>query len=64
MGELKLEESWYRISIQYDTFAVFAIVACQGRVVDAAKIARWTIGKRLDDVLRYYRRKGAKVELF
>lgn len=62
MGELKLEESWYRISIQYNTFAVFAIVARGNRIIDAALIARWAVGKRLDHVLAYYRRNGAKVE--
>ncbi|WP_188189654.1 hypothetical protein [Nonomuraea sp. SYSU D8015] len=37
----------------------FAIVVRDGRVVDAAPIARWAVGKPEQRVSDYYRRKGA-----
>lgn len=40
-------------------YATFGILASGGRVIDAAPIARWAIGKDESYVADYYRRKGA-----
>jgi hypothetical protein len=39
----------------------FAVVAepVTGLVVDAPPVARWTVGRHIDDVRAYYRRRGA-----
>ncbi|MFF0864139.1 hypothetical protein ACFYUV_20440 [Nonomuraea sp. NPDC003560] len=50
-------ERWFWVSLAY---ATFAIVVRDGRVVDAAPIARWAIGKPEQRVADYYRRKGAE----
>lgn len=44
-------------------FAVFAVEAHDGVVRYTAPIARWAKGKRIEDVLAYYRRRGALVAL-
>lgn len=49
--------SWIWVSLPHATFAV---VTRDGRVVDAAPIARWTIGKPERQVADYFRRKGAQ----
>jgi hypothetical protein len=43
--------------------AVFGLVASGGRVVDAAPIARWTVGKTEVEVAAYYRRKRAACQV-
>lgn len=48
---------WFWISLSYATFGV-AIEG--GRVVRAAPIAAWALGKPAK-VLSYYRRKGAEI---
>ena len=44
-------------------YAVFGLVAVDGRIVDAAPIARWTVGKTEAEVAAYYRRKRAHTEV-
>ncbi|MFC4006662.1 hypothetical protein ACFOY2_05480 [Nonomuraea purpurea] len=41
-------------------FATFAIVVRDGRVVDAAPIARWAVGKPEQRVADHFRSKGAE----
>lgn len=48
----------YWISLPY---ATFGITEQDGIVREAAPIAKWCVGKRLDTVLSYYRRKGAEI---
>lgn len=48
---------WVWVSLPHATFAV---VSRGGRVVDAAPIARWAVGKDERFVADYYRRKGAE----
>lgn len=49
----------YRIDTGY---ACFYIRATNGVVVFAAPIANWTMGKKIEDVLAYYQRKGAEID--
>jgi hypothetical protein len=42
-------------------YACFGLVAENGIVIDAAPIARWTLTKKIDYVIMYYKKKGAKV---
>ncbi len=51
-----MDEQWVWVSLSY---ATFGIAVRQGRVVDAAPIARWAIGKDERFVADYYRKKGA-----
>ncbi len=47
---------------QIDTgYACFGLVVKDGTIVEAAPIAKWTIGKNVGGVLDYYRKKKAKV---
>ncbi|MEV0231603.1 hypothetical protein [Nonomuraea sp. NPDC050786] len=50
-------DRWIGVSLSY---ATFAIVVRDGRIVDAAPIARWAIGKPEQRVAEYYQRKGAE----
>jgi hypothetical protein len=50
-------ERWIWVSLPHATFAV---VVQGGRVVDAAPIARWAVGKSERQVADYFRRKGAR----
>ena len=50
------QPAWMWVSLPY---ATFGIAALDGRVVDAAPIARWAIGKPAPDVYAYYARKDA-----
>jgi hypothetical protein len=52
-------DRWIWVSMPY---ATFGIVTRGGRVVDAAPIARWAIGKPEGQVAGYFRRKGAVFE--
>jgi len=47
---------WVWVSLDY---ATFGLRVEGGRVVEAAPIARWTIGKSEQYVADYFRRKGA-----
>lgn len=40
--------------------AVFGLIARDGRIIEAAPIARWTLGKTEAEVAGYYRRKQAE----
>lgn len=46
-------QEWFRCVMPW---AVFAVVAENGIVVDAAPIARWSVGKPLRTLGRYLRR--------
>jgi hypothetical protein len=48
----------YSISLSY---ATFGIEVENNIVVRAAPIARWCMGKSIDNVLFYYKNKGAKI---
>ena len=50
---------WVWVSLDYATFGVCVE---HGVIVDAAPIARWTIGKPERHVADYYRRRGARFE--
>lgn len=41
-------------------YACFGLIVRGGRVVDAAPIARWSVGKDERFVADYYRKKGAR----
>lgn len=47
---------WIWVSLPH---ATFGIAVASGRVVDAAPIAAWAIGKPERQVADYYRRRGA-----
>lgn len=50
----------YRITTDY---ACFGIIAQDDRIIKAAPIAGWTIGKRVYHALKYYiENKKAKIE--
>lgn len=49
------------VSVYVDLpYACFGLEAVAGRVTDAAPIARWTVGRRLDEVRRHYERRGLR----
>lgn len=50
--------TWLWISL---SFATFGIAVRDGRVVDAPPIARWTMNKSEEYVVRYYRKRGATI---
>lgn len=50
-------EQWVWVSLPW---ATFGLATRGGKVVDAAPIARWTIGKSERYVADYYRRRGAQ----
>lgn len=50
---------WVWVSLPY---ATFAIVVSGGVVVDAAPIARKSIGRPGHEVTAYYRARGARVQ--
>lgn len=51
---------WWWISQPHATFGVKAV---DGVIMDAAPIARWTLGKPEHKVIMYYVNKGARVEM-
>jgi hypothetical protein len=51
-------ESLYWVRLPY---ATFGLVVVGGKVVATAPIARWTTGRSIEKVVRYYEKKGAKV---
>ena len=53
-----MSEIWYWISLPY---ATFAIISDNGIVVDTAPIAKWARKLKIDYVLSYYNRRGAKI---
>ena len=52
------EPRWIWVSLPY---ATYGIAVQDGKVVDAAPIARWMIGKREEYVANWLRRKGARI---
>ena len=40
-------------------YAVFGLTVQDGLVIDAAPIARWTIGERMVDVAKHYQKQRA-----
>ena len=50
---------WYRIELPY---AVFGIQVMDGRVVDAADIGKWMIGKQLTFVQAWVQRKKGEIQ--
>jgi hypothetical protein len=54
-GDVAARTVW--VSLPY---ATFGIVTSNGRVTDAAPIARWAVGKDEREVAAYFRRKGAQ----
>ena len=48
---------WIWVSLPW---ATFGIAVEGGRVVDAAPIARWAIGRDEREIAAYYRRRGAE----
>lgn len=48
----------YSINLPY---AYFAIVVENDIVVKAAPIAKWALGKKIENVLDYYENKGAEI---
>jgi hypothetical protein len=44
-------------------WACFGLVAQDGVVVEVAPIANWATGKTTKEVLNYFRRKDAKIDL-
>ena len=49
----------YRIELPY---ACFGVVVDKGKIVEAAPIARWTIGKDAKAVFEYFKKTKGKVE--
>ena len=50
---------WYWIAL--GSTITFALEERDGRIAKAAPIARWSVGRPVVDVLRYYRSRGAEV---
>lgn len=50
----------YLVRVTHGT-ACFGLVVVGGVVTEAAPIARWCVGKRGRDAVRYWRRRGATV---
>jgi hypothetical protein len=50
----------YWISMDY---ATFALTEDKGIVTTAAPIARWTLGKRIEQVLLFYTKKRAVIKI-
>jgi len=55
-----MSETLYRIDTGY---AVFGIVVKDNYVIRTSSIAKWTLGKNINEVLKYYReKKKAKIQ--
>lgn len=53
---------YFSISLRFTStnqFATFGVRSNSGIIDDAAPIARWCLGKTLDYVMAYYRKRGA-----
>lgn len=48
---------WIWVSLPY---ATFALASRDGRIVETAPIARWSLGKDESFVADFYRKKGAE----
>lgn len=49
---------WIWVSLPH---ATFGLIVNGGRIIDAAPIARWTVGRDEREIAAYYRRKGAQL---
>lgn len=47
---------WIWVSLPH---ATFGLITRDGRIIDAAPIARWTIGRDEREIADHYRRRGA-----
>jgi len=56
------ETAWWRVTAPHLCAALEAHEET-GKVLQAAPILRWTIGKNIRDVLRWVDRKGYRIEL-
>ena len=55
---LPIKKEWFvLLLIVYLDYAVFGLIIENEKVVDAAPIAKWTIGKNWVEVGTYYRQK-------
>jgi prefoldin subunit 5 len=52
-------EEWYRIELSY---ATFAIVFKNGKVIKTAPIAKYMIEKSFEFAMAHYKNKRAKIE--
>jgi hypothetical protein len=43
------------------SYASFGLVVFDKKVIDAPPIAKWTIGRDLTDVIKFYKNKGAEI---
>lgn len=43
------------------TYATFAVRSDKGVIIEAAPIAKWTIGKTIGEVYDYFKRKGVLI---
>jgi len=51
----------YYISLSY---ATFGLIVEKGIVIEAAPIAKWTLDKPIDEVIRYFTKKGGTIKWF
>lgn len=54
-----VSDKWLWVSLSW---ATFGLGLRDGRVVEAAPIAKWCIGKTESYVVNYWRRRGARIE--
>jgi len=52
-------EVLYQVTTSYAVFGV--VTDTEGRVIAAAPIAKWAIGKNIRTVIKYFKSKRAKV---
>ena len=50
----------YLVRVETD-FATFGFIVKKGVVVEAAPIAKWSIGRSGKSVVKYWRKRGGKV---
>lgn len=51
--------NWYWISLKHATFAIQ--LSADHKIIDAAPIAKWMVGKRLVEIYSYLKKHDAKV---
>jgi len=52
------DDQLYRIVLSY---ACFGIVVRNGTIIAAAPIAKWSVGKKLNTMVQYVRRKNGQI---
>jgi hypothetical protein len=50
----------YRVTLSY---ACYGVVVRDGQIIEAAPIARWSVGKPLAQFAAWVRKKGGKLEV-